>query len=153
MGTLRLTQRASEHVFERRDTRAQMAHLDAAARGELKQKLRRAILRQIDADRIAGIAVILETFGANRVRKSRLVTFYAQFEHMAGWSLERSYRALRGDGALVQDDDVIAREFDAGQQVRREDQRHSLASGDVANQREHLVASFRVHPCGRLAGK
>src|SRR6266576_238212 len=109
MGTLGLSQRAGEHVLERRDARPQMPHLRAGAGGELKEELRGAILRQVDADRIAGITVILQTLGANRIRKSRLVAFYPQLEHAARWSLERGDRALRGHLASMKDDQVIAR--------------------------------------------
>ena len=55
--------------------------------------------------------------------------------------------------ALVEDDDVVARVLDVGQQVRRQDEVESLVVGDVANELEHLVAPLRVHAVGRLVEK
>jgi hypothetical protein len=53
---------------------------------------------------------------------------------------------LRGDGAFIQHDDVIAGVFDVGQQMRRKNQIHLLVVRDVANQFEHLVAPLGSMP-------
>ncbi len=56
-------------------------------------------------------------------------------------------------GALVEHDDVIAREFDVGQQVRRQDQIDALVVRQVADELEHLVAALRIHAVGGLVEK
>ena len=65
-------------------------------------------------------------------------------------TLELLDRSFGGHASLVEHDDVVAGEFDVGQQVRREDQVHALVVGEVANELEHLVATLRVHSVGRL---
>ena len=48
---------------------------------------------------------------------------------------------------------MIAREFDVGQQVRRQDQIDALVVRQIANEFEHLVAALRIHAVGRLVEK
>ena len=52
--------------------------------------------------------------------------------------------------AVVQHDDVVARELDVRQQMRREDEVHALVVGEVADQFQHLLAALRVHAVGRF---
>ena len=92
------------------------------------------------------VAMTLDAFDAQDVGETLSVSFDTQLENAPARSLQRADGALRGNRALVENDHIFAGQLNIGKQVRGEDQRDLFVGGDIAHEREHLVAPL-WDPC------
>ena len=87
---------------------------------------------------------------AQDVDECRKIALDPQLEHAARRALQLLDRPLRRHLPLIHHDHVVARVFDIGQEVRRQDQVDVLVVAEIANQLEHLVAPLGIHAVGGL---